>query len=444
MHFSKVLSSLITPFQLTYTLTYLFFPGIFYVRSVCAFKQAVDRKDTSGLYLPNDAQAVQWLHSFYETANPYTEWIPGAEPSWNYALATLENKNHPPASLGGPGCDRKSGSPDDDQGGDVAHKTNVLIAPVGEDWSADLWMSNPKLANFDIIGIYYGSAPENFTCEKCAQLFSMVGPKWRLYWALTSNSTFWGPIAKRYRYVMLPDDDLIMDTCTINAVFDTMRAYDLLVAQPSVCQVDGSSTWQPLLYQRPGYHLRFTTFVEIMSPAYRMDFFDKVVRHAFDSRWTFVGWGLDSLIPALLHYPKDRVAVIDRVCMSHPPAPGGMGAGSKKEYSVYRPGLSPFSPTQEEYLLYNYHRYTGKTVANLGESFRSAHVLGSVKNVDVVASMQMFNQLRTIRWIPSHILGLRIFLVGLAGAGAFLMIYLGAGMQRRMTRVPSRAMEGKA
>ncbi len=34
---------------------------------------------------------------------------------------------------------------------------------------------------------------------------------------------------------MFPDDDLVLDVCTINTVFSIMKAYNLLAAQPSLC-----------------------------------------------------------------------------------------------------------------------------------------------------------------------------------------------------------------
>lgn len=69
-----------------------------------------------------------------------------------------------------------------------------------------------------------------------------------------------------------------------------MAEYDLLLGQPSVCERPGSSTWRPELHQRVQYLLRYTTFVEVMAPTFRMDFFDSVVRHTFSQYWTYVGW----------------------------------------------------------------------------------------------------------------------------------------------------------
>ena len=67
---------------------------------------------------------------------------------------------------------------------------------------------------------------------------------------------------------MTPDDDLEMSTCTFNAVFRLMEDLDLLLAQPSVCEHGGSATWRPTLHQRVQYLVRFSTFVEVMGPAF--------------------------------------------------------------------------------------------------------------------------------------------------------------------------------
>ena len=74
-------------------------------------------------------------------------------------------------------------------------------------------------------------------------------------------------------------------TGDINRVFSVMRAHDLLLAQPSVCEAGGSGTWRALLHQRAQYELRFVTFVEVMAPAFRMDFFDAVIRRDFNAFW---------------------------------------------------------------------------------------------------------------------------------------------------------------
>ena len=150
------------------------------------------------------------------------------------------------------------------------------------------WFDRPEVATFDIIAIYHGDSGD-FSCPMCKSVVHNKGAKWRLFLDFTSAPE-WRDLASRYDYVMLPDDDLEMDTCTINKVFEVMEQYDLVLAQPSVCAGEGSATWRPELHQNPQYLLRYVTFVEVMSPAYRMDFFDAVIRNTFSKYWTYVGW----------------------------------------------------------------------------------------------------------------------------------------------------------
>jgi hypothetical protein len=263
-------------------------------------------------------------------------------------------------------------------------RRNVLVAPVGDDWSASVWMDRPEAATFDIIALYFGNN-DTYLCPLCAAVVHAKGPKWRLFLEF-SNSEKWSTLSSQYDYIMLPDDDLHINTCAINKVFSTMRTFDLLLAQPSVCFARGSATWRPELHQAPQFLLRYTTFVEVMAPAYRMDFYHNVVRATFSKYWTYVGWGLDSIWPALLHYPRDRIAIIDAVCMRHKPSQGALGTNGKKS-SVYAPGLSPYTAKQEELIVFSAFNYSASTTKALGETFMSSRILNSVPNFYVLEAM---------------------------------------------------------
>lgn len=227
--------------------------------------------DESGLLYPQNQTAVMWLKEYRLTGK------------WKYINRSIDS-NSPlvPRSV----KDDRSGSPHEICGGrhwrgrKNEGQKNLLIVPVGDGWRADFWLDRPEDAIFDIIAIYYGDNPDEFQCPLCAKVYNMKGPKWRLYYLYTASPE-WHAIATQYEYIMLPDDDLGMDTCTINAVFELMRRYDVLLGQPSVCEADKPGTWRPELHQRIQYELRFTTFVEVMAPVFRMDFFDEVVKHTF-------------------------------------------------------------------------------------------------------------------------------------------------------------------
>ena len=96
--------------------------------------------------------------------------------------------------------------------------------------------------------------------------------------------------------------------------------------------------------------------------------------------------GLDSVWPALLKFPKNRIGVVDAVCMAHKPTAGGLGT-SGKEHSVYAPGLSPYTAKQEELIVFAAFNYSSTTTAALGEAFMSLRVLGGEPNVNVLRAM---------------------------------------------------------
>jgi hypothetical protein len=66
--------------------------------------------------------------------------------------------------------------------------------------------------------------------------------------------------------------------------------------------------------------------------------------------------------------------------MRHPPTPGGLGSSA-----LYK--LSPYSPKQEERIVFAAHNYTPETTAALGEAFMTARVVGRVPNLEVMAAL---------------------------------------------------------
>ena len=229
-------------------------------------------QDSSGLILPPNPGAIKWIHEFRTTGLHRTPPVESLNrnpvTTQDYSLTVCQSHDSPNVFCGVHNSTQ------------TYLRQNVLIVPVGNSWRAEKWLDRPENATFDVIALYHGDDFDDFHCSLCAKSFHIKGPKWRVYYQFTSSSD-WKDVAEKYQYVMLPDDDLEIDTCSLNTVFETMRRYDLILGQPSVCEGHESGTWRPDLHQRLQFELRYTTFVEVMAPTYRMDFFDKVVR------WTF-------------------------------------------------------------------------------------------------------------------------------------------------------------
>lgn len=110
------------------------------------------------------------------------------------------------------------------------------------------------------------------------------------------------------------------------------------------------SPWGYAVNQRNGLWLHYTTFVELMAPTFSTRFFEEVARATLKGQYT--GWGMDIIWPYLAGWPKDKIAVIDQVCMHHSPRKGRTGLYSIKlpmservEWSI---NLARFGLTEEK------------------------------------------------------------------------------------------------
>ena len=61
--------------------------------------------------------------------------------------------------------------------------------------------------------------------------------------------------------------------------------------------------------------MRYTNFVELMAPTFATSLLDTLIRETLGEAYT--GWGLDFVWPYLMKYPRDKVAVVDAVCIDH-------------------------------------------------------------------------------------------------------------------------------
>jgi len=116
-----------------------------------------------------------------------------------------------------------------------------------------------------------------------------------------------------YKYVFIVDDDIDMNGDAINRLFATMEEYALWEAQPAYSPDSQISHGITVCDSR--FVLRYTNFCEVSVFAFRTDMLEKVVP-LFDR--VVSGWGVDVVIPKLLGYPRDKIAIIDSIVCSHP------------------------------------------------------------------------------------------------------------------------------
>jgi hypothetical protein len=237
---------------------------------------------------------------------------------------------------------------------EMKKKSHVVIAVTGDVSQVPNWMlhfqeTENVAANWDIIALFYGDNPY-YDCPQCIAIQRQQGAKFNLIYQFMQTPLWKDTLRHQYSSMMIADDDLIMDVHSLNIAFEIFTRYNLTLAQQSVCKVDNSYTiWDPL-YQEKENALRYVNWVEIMAPIFKADFFNKKVNYTLQH--AFSGFGLDSVWPSLLGYPKDKIAIIDAVCMAHPREPLLSMSGRKR---IYGEGVMPFPElTEEEVTLKSY------------------------------------------------------------------------------------------
>ncbi|KAL4419604.1 hypothetical protein ABPG77_001658 [Micractinium sp. CCAP 211/92] len=267
--------------------------------------------------LPGAGEARAWLAAYYEqkrgrAADP---------PAWPAALRLPSctelqaNAAAAEAQLQGPELRGAQVEPGQQL------ERHMILATVGDTWAPDAsrngWLDGPQLsASFDLVVVYFGNS-SSFACPRCLHVFRRPrATKWQLLAGVLFSGEWAQLVAARgpWSRLWLPDDDVLASSCDIARLFWLMDAAGLELAQMSVCRVGGTWVFWPTLFQRPGIALRYTPFVEIMAPAFSFPFFQAVVRPTLVH--SFTGWGLDTIWPYLLGFPRDGMGVVDAVCMA--------------------------------------------------------------------------------------------------------------------------------
>jgi Protein of unknown function (DUF707) len=116
----------------------------------------------------------------------------------------------------------------------------------------------------------------------------------------------------RYTYILIPDDDLLMQTRDINRLFEIAVEYDLSLAQPTL-SIESYISY-PILLRCPQFKLRYSNFLESQACCFRSSYL-KTLLPMFEKYST--GWGVDLIWTMLMKEPAFRAALVDEVPMTH-------------------------------------------------------------------------------------------------------------------------------
>ncbi len=186
--------------------------------------------------------------------------------------------------------------------------------------------------NFDYALSWFGDAPPA-DAEGAAFVHMQKGAKWPgLEQTLRAH---WDTISQ-YRYVWLPDDDLLVEPEVVSRMFAICTDLKLDLAQPAL--TPDSYYTHLITLQHARFQLRFTNFVEIMAPVLSREMLDRVMPTLAGQ---LSGFGMDTLWPRYTRLGK--VAILDDTPVKHTRPVGGPNYRFNREAGV--------TPGQEDWLV---------------------------------------------------------------------------------------------
>ncbi len=191
----------------------------------------------------------------------------------------------------------------------------LVFSSVGDNHSITHWLQGQK--DFDLWIAYYGDShpPEFSGIDFC---FSRKGGKFPNFFAIYQAHS---EIIKGYDFIALLDDDLILSTEDINALFAIQRVYEMLLLQPAFSPEGKVS--HAITQRNASTLLRCTNFVEVTCPFFTTS---QLCQFMAVYNPALVGYGIDWWYLDYLKLPKGKIAVVDAIpCINPLDASKGRG-----------------------------------------------------------------------------------------------------------------------
>lgn len=186
-------------------------------------------------------------------------------------------------------------------------RNSLMIVRAGTRSLHQQWLDGDPARTWDICVCPYQEISSQLS-EDVPTSDVMPGQKWTGLATLFDVWDGW----REYEYITLADDDLFVMPGTWSRFFERAAHYGAQLAAPALSQDSVAS--HPVTVRHDGCDARRTTFVEIMMPTFRVDVLAKLLP-TFAETKTGLGWGLDYVWPALLHY--QGIFVIDSTPVIH-------------------------------------------------------------------------------------------------------------------------------
>ncbi len=166
--------------------------------------------------------------------------------------------------------------------------------------------------NFDYALSWFGDEPPA-VADGAVFVHMQKGAKWP---GLEQTIAAHWDVIQQYRYIWLPDDDLLCVPEEVSRMFAIADELQLELAQPALTR--DSYFTHLITLQHSEFQVRFTNFVEIMAPILSADMLAKVYPTL---KGQVSGYGLD---PLWARYAQmGKVAIIDDTPVKHTRPVGG-------------------------------------------------------------------------------------------------------------------------
>ncbi len=190
---------------------------------------------------------------------------------------------------------------------------NLLFTSAGDNTEFyNNWLHFNK--NYDVWVVYYGKNENNFQNYKKVvnRIWKNKGSKFQNFYKIFKD--YFHDLMKYDRFFIL-DDDIIINTNSINVLFYISKRYNLEICQPAF--ITGKSLIShEITGAENGVFMKYTNFIEVNAPLFSKNALLSLMKH-YDT--ILLGWGIDFLyIWANGMNRKDAFAVIDFIRCINP------------------------------------------------------------------------------------------------------------------------------
>lgn len=189
----------------------------------------------------------------------------------------------------------------------MSDRKYLVFTSAGENANIKQWLAGDNRI-FDLCVVNYSDV-DNLHKSDADYYYQLKGGKFPNLQKIYFDNR---DILNQYDAVWIADDDIIIDTRSINELFITHTEKSLTLLQPSF-RATGKVSF-PITRRRLLTSLRYTNFVEMTCPVFKKVFLIKFLE-VFDP--ALVGWGTDWWFLNLIN-PEDKVAISDEVSCINP------------------------------------------------------------------------------------------------------------------------------